>query len=200
VTAQRVWKRRVAKYARWLHIYVSMASLLIVLFFAVTGITLNHADWFARGDSTTEVAGYVDPQWTDTAPKDVDRNEIVTFLRHTHGLSGALSDVRVDTDQCEIAFKGPGYAADILIDRKSGKYVLTESRLGIVAVLNDLHKGRDTGGTWRAVVDGAAGLLVLIALTGLTLIYFVHKHRSAGVALLLGGGALAWLIYRIWVP
>ena len=35
-------KRRLAKYSRWLHIYVSMTSFVIVFFFAVTGWTLNH--------------------------------------------------------------------------------------------------------------------------------------------------------------
>ena len=36
------WRRRVAKATRWLHIYGSMLSLALVLFFAITGITLNH--------------------------------------------------------------------------------------------------------------------------------------------------------------
>ena len=34
---------------RWLHIYLSMFSLAVVLFFSVTGITLNHPDWFFGG-------------------------------------------------------------------------------------------------------------------------------------------------------
>ena len=44
--------------ARWLHIYGSMASFAVVLFFAVTGLTLNHQDWFAN------------QQVTDRAPRD----------------------------------------------------------------------------------------------------------------------------------
>ena len=35
------FKRRLAKYSRWLHIYVSMTSFVIVFFFAVTGWTLE---------------------------------------------------------------------------------------------------------------------------------------------------------------
>ena len=41
-----LWKRRTAIAARWLHIYLSMVSFAILFFFAVTGITLNHAEWF----------------------------------------------------------------------------------------------------------------------------------------------------------
>lgn len=41
-----VWKKRTATFSRWLHIYLSLFCFLVVLFFAVTGITLNHAEWF----------------------------------------------------------------------------------------------------------------------------------------------------------
>ena len=36
---------RFARLMRWLHIYLSMLGLAAVLFFSVTGITLNHPDW-----------------------------------------------------------------------------------------------------------------------------------------------------------
>ena len=36
---------------RTLHVYSSMAMLMIMLFFTITGFTLNHRDWFSgRGD------------------------------------------------------------------------------------------------------------------------------------------------------
>ena len=200
MTWQLVWKRRLAKYARWLHIYVSMTSFVIVFFFAVTGITLNHAERFARDVRPAQTSGTLDAAWTNTSAGDVAQTAIVDFLRRTHRLSGALVDFRVDGDQCSIDFKGPGYAADVVVDRRTGKYELTESRLGLVAIVNDLHKGRDTGAVWRAGIDLSAGLLVLISLTGLVLIYFVHKHRLAGIVLLLAGGALSFLAYFAWVP
>ena len=72
--------------------------------------------------------------------------------------------------------------------------------MGFAAIVNDLHKGRDTGAGWRAAIDVAAGLLVFISLSGLVLLYFVHKHRLAGV-ILFGAGAFAgYLVYAIWVP
>jgi hypothetical protein len=193
-------KRRLAKYSRWLHIYASMTSFVIVFFFAVTGWTLNHAEWFNGRERTSRAAGALDTRWTNTGTGDVARLEIVEALRKAHRVSGAVSDFRVDDDQVSVAFKGPGYAADAAIDRKSGKYDLTESRLGLIAIANDLHKGRDTGGVWKLVIDVSAGLLTFISLTGLILIYFIHKHRLAGLILLVAGGALAGLLYAVWVP
>jgi len=189
------WKRRLAKYSRWLHIYASMTSFAVVFFFAVTGWTLNHPDLFPVKDRRTTVKGAVDASWTQPGTPAVRKLEIVEALRRTHGVGGALSDFRVDDDQLSIAFKGPGYAADALVDRATGKYELTESRLGLVAIVNDLHKGRDTGRIWKGLIDVSAGLLTFVSLTGLVLIYFIHKHRAAGILLLIAGLALTAIVY-----
>src|SRR3954469_11513336 len=85
------WKRRSAALFRWLHIYLSMVSFGILFFFAVTGFTLNHADWFfSDRDSTTRTSGAVDGRWVDV--KDVEhvtKLEIVEQLRQRHGIKGA---------------------------------------------------------------------------------------------------------------
>lgn len=195
-----VWKRRVAKYARWLHIYVSMASFVLVFFFSATGLTLNHPDWFSGAQRTVQAQGTVDPAWTNAGGADVKRLEIVEALRRTHHISGAVSDVEVDEGTVSIGFKGPGYTADVQVDRQTGRYDLTETRLGFVAVVNDLHKGRDSGAVWKLLIDLSAGLLAFVSLTGLILIYFIHKHRTAGIVILLLGGGVATLLYLVWVP
>ena len=92
-----------------------------------------------------------------------------------------------------MSFKAPGYAADAFIDRGTGAYDLTVSKMGFAAVVNDLHKGRDSGPVWKAMIDLSAALLtfVLFGLTGLILIYFIHKHRFSGLLALAGGAAIA---------
>ena len=195
------WRRRVAKATRWLHIYGSMMSLALVLFFAITGITLNHQDWFASQQVTVERQGTVNTSWLRTAdPEGVDKLQVVEYFRSVQGLRGALAEFRIDDSQCEVVFKGPGYAASAVVDRATGRFDVTESRMGLAALVNDLHKGRDTGGVWRAAIDVSAALLVFISLTGLILLYFVHKYRVAG-AILVGAGALAsYVVYAAWVP
>jgi hypothetical protein len=129
----------------------------------------------------------------------VEQEKIVAFLRRAHGIKGAVSDVHVDDDQCEVVFKGPGYEADASIDRKTGKYDLTVSRFGFVAVLNDLHKGRDTGSKWSTIIDFSAVLMTLVSLTGLTLIFFLNKRRLFGLVIAITGALLCYLAYAMWV-
>jgi uncharacterized protein len=194
-------RRLLAKYSRWLHIYGSMASFAIVFFFAITGLTLNHPAWFANQVRTATVNGTIDASWTRTAADaQLKKLEIVEHLRATHGIHGAVTDFRADDRECGVTFKGPGYSADVFIDNASGRYELTESRMGWGAIINDLHKGRDSGEAWKWFIDVSAVLLVFVSLTGLVLIWFVHRHRVAGLMALTAGAVLACLIYAIWVP
>jgi hypothetical protein len=194
------WKRRFAHVARWLHTYLSMLSFAILLFFAATGLTLNHAEWFEGRVNTTQYQGTLDTAWTKTPdPKTVAQNKIVEYLRRTNGVKGDVSDFHVDDSQCEVLFKGPGYEADASIDRDTGKYDLRVSRSGFVAVLNDLHKGRDAGSKWSAVIDFSAVLMTLVSLTGLTLIFFLNKRRLTGLIIAIMGALLCYLAYAMWV-
>jgi hypothetical protein len=177
-----------------------MFSFGIVLFFAVTGLTLNHQELFNGQQRTTVYKGSIDAKWLRAGAEDVARLEIVEALRTARRITGAVSDFRVEDGQCEVSFKGPGYSADSLIDRVTGKYELTENRMGLVAILNDLHKGRDTGKPWGLVIDISAILLTLASLTGLILIFFLFKRRTSGLLVLAGGALLCYLAYAIWVP
>ncbi len=61
-----------------------------------------------------------------------------------------------------------------------------------------MGKGRDAGGVWKWLIDIAACLLVFVSLTGLILIWFIHKHRTAGLVLLAAGLFTTYLVYVIW--
>jgi hypothetical protein len=194
------WKRHIARYSRWLHVYVSMAAFVVVFFFAATGLTLNHLEWFQGREQTAQYKSSLDTTWTRTAGDQVAKLEIVEHLRKAHGVHGEVADFRVDAGQCSVSFKAPGYTADAFIDRATGNYDLTVSRMGVVAIVNDLHKGRDSGPAWKLLIDLSAALLTFVSLSGLVLIYFIHKHRVAGLMSLAAGGTIVYLVYALSVP
>jgi uncharacterized protein len=206
---------RLAKLMRWLHIYLSMISLAVVLFFSVTGITLNHPDWFfaeaerresAEGDVNVKWLQVASPAGSSAAAEDADPSrqvsklDVVEHLRNTHGIHGALAEFRVDERECMVTFKGPGFAADAFIDRESGHYTLTQTYHGFIAVINDLHKGRDTGPIWSVVIDVSAVLITFVSLTGLVLLFYLKLRRVPGMVVALIGTIIVLSIYRIYVP
>ena len=192
-----VWKKRLAVVSRWLHIYLSMVSFAVLLFFAVTGLMLNHADWFAKQQRTAQHKGAVDLKWLKP---DVDKLQVVEHLRTVDGVKGALAELRLEDSQVSASFKGPGYSADAFIDRDTGKYELSETRMGVAAVLNDLHKGRDSGKAWAWLIDISAILMTLLSLTGLVLIFYLARRRVSGLVALAAGAVICGLAYYIFVP
>ena len=156
-------RRRISTLSRWLHIYLSMASFGILFFFAVTGLTLNHTEWFASQQRTAQIRGTMRTEWL--RGNEVAKLEVVEFLRQTHHIQGAMADFRIDDSQCGISFRGPGYTADTFVDRKTGRYDLTETRNGFFAVMNDLHKGRDSGPTSTVLPAGIRLCLRIVCKT-----------------------------------
>jgi hypothetical protein len=202
----------VASLARWLHVYLSMAGLFVLLFFSITGITLNHPDWFgASAERSTEAEGTLDPRWVKvTGPpaegagsdpaRDVARLEVVEHLRKAHGVRGALAGFTADERECVATFKGPGYSADAFIDRETGRYRLTQTSHGLVAVINDLHKGRDTGKVWSLVIDLSAAVMTLASVTGLVLIFYIRRRRVPGLITALVATAVVVAVVLALVP
>ncbi len=269
---------------RWLHIYVSVLGFLALLFFAVTGFTLNHAEWLCMGqEQVREMQGSIEPgllgaqggnggppgeefaapavpveemaaPFEETAvpveelavpvvemaapveevaapfeepaapveemgvpreemglPVDgpvepvvdgggVDKLAVAETLRSRHALRGAVTEFAVDEYQCFVSFRGPGYSADAFIDRAAGEYELTEARLGLVALLNDLHAGRSAGPAWPWVIDVSAVIMAVASITGLALVLLVKRRRRSGVLAAVLGSVAVVVVYLLLVP
>ncbi len=195
--------RRLGAVIRWLHLYGSMLGLAALLFFSVTGITLNHPAWMLGGTRReNQFEGRLDPAWIqpDLAPDRVARLEIVERLRRDHAIRGAVDEFRTDDREILVAFKGPGYTADAFIDRAAGTYRLGVVREGWVAVMNDLHKGRHTGPAWAWLIDLTAALLVVVSATGLAFLLVLRRRRLPGLLAGLAGTALLVAVARWLVP
>jgi uncharacterized protein len=172
-----------------------MLSLMVVLFFAVTGITLNHPDWiFGQTESRKETTGALPRTWR--ANGKIDWLEVVEHLRATNNVRGRAQDMREDSSsEASLSFAAPGYRADAFINSKTGQYTLTVSAQGVVAVMNDFHKGRDAGSTWGVLIDVAGWFLVLVSITGLGLLVHLKKFRiSALIAMLVGTIVMLFLM------
>ena len=194
-------EKKTAAFSRWLHIYLSMISFVVVLFFSVTGLTLNHATWFDGKEVEEKYKGKIPAEWvntTDTA--QIKKLEIVELLRKKYNIKGYVSDFLIQDEQCSVSFKGPGYSADAFIDRKTGSFEMSELRMGLGAVMNDLHKGRDSGKGWGWLIDVSAVFLVLVSLTGLVMLLFLKKKKVSGLLIAILGGTICWLVYYLLVP
>jgi hypothetical protein len=50
------------------------------------------------------------------------------------------------------------------------------------------------------VIDASAVLMSIVSLSGMVLVFFLPRRRSAGLAAALIGGAVCLAAYLAWVP
>ena len=190
--------RDTLKWARWFHVYSSMIAFLLIFFFGITGITLNHPTWTFGSDiqmSTVEGQLPFSPTFADNT---ADYLTISEFARSELGVSGSVDSFETTNDTIGITYRNPGYGADLFVDAVDGTYQLNVEQQGWVAVLNDLHKGRDSGSTWSWVIDVSAAFLVVVSLTGLLMQFFLRRRRrSAFISVAVG--SLLTVVLTLWV-
>ncbi|MEF2277940.1 PepSY-associated TM helix domain-containing protein [Deinococcus sp. YIM 134068] len=196
VRRPRSLRARTHVWLRWLHTYTSMISLLVVLFFSLTGITLNHPDWaFGGAETRREVTGTLPAGWI--RGEEVNWLLVAEELRAQQGVKGRAGDTRVDGEEASLSFRAPGYSADAFIETATGRYTLNVEAQGAVAVLNDLHRGRDSGGAWAWLIDVSGVFLTVVSLTGLGILLYLRKTRVKALAAMLAAGALVVVLARL---
>ena len=188
----RPLRLRIYGWLRWVHIYLSMFSLLAILFFSLTGITLNHPEWaFNDIEKKQELKGQLPPGWKDG--QGVKWYVIDGYLRQTNGVHGTIDEKDFTTTDGSVTYKAPGYTADCFFDAKTGKYDLTVTSQGFVAMMNDFHRGNNTSSIWRRLIDVSGIFLTIVALTGLALLYYLKKIRVAAL-MAMGVGIVLMLV------
>lgn len=187
---------KVQKWMRWLHVYASMIAFLIILFFGVTGILLNHPTWLFGDEFVTTTTSGTLPDSVRVDDGGVEFLAVSEYVRSEHDVTGEVTNFDQIDDEGSINYTGPAYGATVRFDVGSLDYEVTIREEGFVNAMRDLHAGSDTGSVWSLVIDGAAIFLVFVALTGLGIQLFLRKRRRQALLWLAGGAvvtaALIW--------
>lgn len=189
---------------RWLHSYTSMFMLVIMLFFTVTGITLNHRDWFESADAPKQLtvdmpdSFLIDGKW-EKEPLD-QANQLRKWLSSEHGIYGNKVSYEWEAEErfLVIDIKRPGGYSIVEADIEAGEVLVEQQSYGVVATLNDLHMGRYSGELWRGFIDISALLMLIFTLTGFWLVIPQKKKRNKLFAMSVIGTGLMALAY-VWL-
>ncbi|WP_334682913.1 PepSY-associated TM helix domain-containing protein [Vibrio europaeus] len=198
-------------WARRLHIYVSMALLLVVLFFTITGLTLNRPDLYVSAQPNvveTELAIPHNLLFQGQKPS-VEKELLLNYLRVHAGLKGYASEFDIYTEvehselhhgEITLSFKAPGYNASVYIDMLEETATVEQSDYGFIALLNDAHKGRNCGPIWQVFIDITAILMTLFIVTGFCLIVPKRKTLWLSVKWMAFGSLSTLILYWIAIP
>lgn len=187
------------------HWISSAISLIGLLLFAFTGITLNHAADVEGSPQTVEKSATLPPALlrqvaADQAPdakKPLPAQVSVWLERQTS--QKATGQAEWSADEIYLALPRPGGDGWISIDRHDGKVTSEATSRGWISYLNDLHKGRNAGVAWRWFIDIFAIACFLFALTGLLLLQLHAKKRPITWPLVAAGLAIPAILAIIFI-
>ena len=166
------------------HSWSAAVSLVGMLLFAVTGLTLNHAASIGASPRVTDHAATVPAPLLRLLGGPHPRgaplpDAVALMLRQPLGLDIAGRPAEWEEDAVTVSLPGPGRDAWVSIDRASGRATSELTERGWVSYLNDLHKGRNTGPAWFWFIDIFAVACILFTGTGLVLLQMHARHRRA---------------------
>ncbi|WP_221796082.1 PepSY-associated TM helix domain-containing protein [Oceanobacter mangrovi] len=161
--------------------WVSSALCLVgMILFAATGITLNNAAHIAAEPRTTTIEASLTHglqqvlEGHDTGPLPVPLRR---WLQQQYELDIPARDAEWDGSEVYLALPRPGGDAWLSIDLEAGELIYERTDRGMVSLLNDLHKGRNTGVAWSWFLDVFSVTCLIFSLSGLWLLVRYARNR-----------------------
>jgi hypothetical protein len=186
---------------RW-HWISAAISLVGMLLFAATGITLNHAADIEAAPSVVTRTATLPPALLDALPETTreDKRALPRDLRDWLGAQLGISTgdrlAEWSADEIYLALPRPGGDAWLSIERDTGLATHEVTTRGWISYLNDLHKGRHTGLAWSWFLDLFAVACMVFCITGLVLLQ-IHARTRPATWPLVGLGLVVPLVLAI---
>jgi hypothetical protein len=181
-------KSRKAFWLKQLHMWhwmSSAVSLIGLLLFAITGFTLNHAADIEGAPVVTQKSAQMPPALLTRLKASVPDAEkaplppsVVQWIEGSFAVK-ASSEAEWSEGEVYLPAPRPGGDAWVAIDLATGEASSEITSRGWISYLNDLHKGRNSGGEWSLFIDIFAFACLVFAITGLFLLQLHSAKRKS---------------------
>lgn len=181
-------------------------SLVGMLFFAATGITLNHAGAFDAAPHVVDrsarlpaallpalAAPPADPKAPLPAP-------VAAAVRVAVGVDVAGRAAEWASDAVTVNLSRPGGDGFVSINPADGAITAESTDRGLLSLANDLHKGRNAGAAWVWFIDIFAAACVVFTITGLLLLQIHAKRRPLTWPIVAAGALVPLGLIHFLVP
>lgn len=178
---------------RMLHAYLSAAAFMTLMFFALSGLLLNHPGWLGAGrDAKAPVELQLAQAEVDAAMQsDAPDEALARLVRAGAQVRGAYRDGEIMDGEAFLRFTGAKGTTDVFIDTGTGLAEVEVSQANLTSIIHDLHRGKDAGSAWKAFIDASAILIMAMSLIGLVL-FFSLRFRLATSMKIIGATVVAF--------
>ena len=177
--------------ARDWHGYLSALAFLALIFFAGTGVLLNHPG-LLQGEppAPVETAFSLTSEQVAALRAAEEPGRELARIAATHGeLAGAYRSGDLAGDDLYVNLQGVRGRTDVTGNLATGEVSVHIERADAVGVANELHRGEHAGDAWRLLIDAIALVLIFMSLIGLVL-FFSLRFRLKTALVLMAGSAI----------
>lgn len=183
-------ENRAPQRATWLkqlhqwHWISSAVSLIGMMLFAFTGITLNHAADISSEPEVVQLQFQIpdayrqelEPQANEASAAPLPPG-ILDWLNNQLDTALPAQAAEWSEDEIYLSLPRPGGDGWLRVERATGAVEYESTERGWVSYLNDLHKGRHTGVVWKWFLDIFSVACLVFAITGLLILKFHANTR-----------------------
>ena len=185
---------------RMLHGYLSAFAFLALMFFCVTGVLLNHPEWFKHDRPAEKVATLtLTPSELAAAARAKEPGRaLAAAVGLRVPLRGAYASSDIADGRALVRLEGPKGTSDLDVELSSGQVTATVAKASFASVIQDLHRGKNSGGAWGWVIDLSAVLLIALSVLGYIL-FFSLRFRLKTSLMLTAASLAVLLAVALWL-
>lgn len=186
---------------RLLHGWLSAIAFLVLCFFSLTGLLLNHPDWV--GDSAPRPIEHEFTLEPEALQRLIDADEPERLLpelaaQHVE-LRGEMTGGNQAGNDLFVRMQGVRGLTDIRASLVTGSVEVVVERAPTVSILNELHRGERAGMGWRLLIDAMAVLLIALSIVGYLIFLSLRFRLRTALALTAASTIGIWLLFTALV-
>jgi uncharacterized protein len=164
----------------------------------LTGLFLNHPNWFEanKDEKISQISIPIDLSntWLE---QENPTDAVLDYVRQQHDLIGRYQSSEVMDAEVMIRLESPAGSTDIWAMLDTGDVEVTTKPASSLTLIQDLHRGKNSGLSWSWFIDISAIVIMLLSLAGFIL--FLSVKTRLMTHLVLTAASIAVLMLLIWL-
>ncbi len=191
------------RFCRMIHGYLSAVAFLALLFFAATGVLLNHPEWMPERQAAPQTQALTLDAPTLAHARQAGDGAgalLASAVAARAPVRGAFTTADVMDGEALLRFEGARGNSNATVDLATGRVELDVEQADALSMLNDLHRGKNVGAAWKLVIDIVGLLTIALSLIGFVIFFSLRFRLGTSLALVGIGLAALTAIFVAFVP
>lgn len=190
-------RRDFYRHARYVHGWLSAFAFIALFFFALTGLLLNHTDWFKSShEEQTQTLTLPKALLVEISKQENPSDELLKYIRSQQSIVGRYQSSEVMDGEVMIHLESPAGVTDVWAMLDSGEVEITTKAADTVSLIKDLHRGKNSGLAWSWFIDIASIVILILSVAGFILFLSIKSRLITHLALT--ALSLAVFVVLIW--